>query len=57
MKLRGVLDSSLSNFICIRGYKQMRDLYKISKAKDYQRGLGRMTIGTIRRRGIFNVSV
>lgn len=39
MKLRGVLDKSLGNFLCLRGYAKMGDLYNISEAKDYQRGL------------------
>lgn len=31
MKLRGVLDNSLGNFLCIRGFAKMGDLYQISE--------------------------
>ena len=39
MKLSGVLDQSFGNFLCLRGYATMGDLYKVSKSDDYQRGL------------------
>lgn len=40
MFLRGVLDRSLDNFICLRGYARLVDLYKISKPDpSYQRDL------------------
>jgi len=41
MKLRGVLDTSLGNFLCLRGYAKMGDLFRISEAKEYQRGLNK----------------
>ncbi len=31
MKLKGVLDFSLGNFLCLRGYARMGDLYDISE--------------------------
>lgn len=31
MKLRGVLDFSLGNFLCLRGFVRMGDLYSISE--------------------------
>lgn len=40
MKLRGILDLALGNFLCLRGYARMGDLYRISEAdKSYQRDL------------------
>ena len=40
MKLRGLLDLSLGNFLCMRGNARMGDLYRISKAdQSYQRDL------------------
>ncbi|MCF8070421.1 MAG: hypothetical protein K9L30_17715 [Desulfobacterales bacterium] len=39
MRFRGVLDKSLGNFLCLRGYAKMGDLYEISEAKEYQRGI------------------
>ncbi len=40
MILRGILDRSLSNQICIRGFARIKELAKISKANnDYQREL------------------
>jgi hypothetical protein len=40
MKLYGVLDKSFDNFLCLRGYASMGDLYRVSKAdEEYQRGL------------------
>jgi len=39
MRLRGILDKSIGNFLCLRGYAKMGDLFEISEAKDYQRGL------------------
>ena len=40
MILQGVLDRSLGNFVCLRGYARMGDLHKISKQDpSYQRKL------------------
>ncbi|MGI4751269.1 MAG: hypothetical protein ACRYFB_11595 [Janthinobacterium lividum] len=40
MIIRGILDRSLSNQICIRGFARIKELARISKAnKDYQREL------------------
>ena len=40
MKLRGILNLALGNFLCLRGYARMGDLYRISEADDsYQRDL------------------
>ncbi|MEN6384545.1 MAG: hypothetical protein ABFD79_05045 [Phycisphaerales bacterium] len=39
MKLSGILDTSLGNFLCLRGFAKLGDLNKISEAKDYQRGI------------------
>ena len=40
MIIRGILDRSLSNQICIRGFARIKELAKISKANpEYQREL------------------
>src|SRR5262249_36127056 len=40
MKLKGVLDFSLGNFLCLRGYARMGDLYDISEPDpSFQRDL------------------
>jgi hypothetical protein len=40
MKLRGVLDFSLGNFLCLRGFAPMRVLYGLSDAdQSFQRDL------------------
>ena len=40
MIIRGILDRSLSNQICIRGFARIKELARISKANnEYQREL------------------
>lgn len=40
MKLKGVLDFSLGNFLCLRGFARMGDLYSLSEPDpSFQRDL------------------
>ena len=40
MKLTGILDNSLNGQLCLRGFANIKDLARISKADySYQRGL------------------
>lgn len=48
MKLRGILDFSLGNFLCLRGFAPMGDLQDISEAKDIQRKPKRNRLRDIR---------